>query len=164
MTNNPTELEATADRNLTVATQAMLQCLEGIRDDQPELIADHMPQGWGMHRIRNAFKLHQSQQRDEAKLIVDQLTYGAHRSSWEQSVSFEWQYATLTIRGHNLRVGVSTGGVVSFDGDPFVPSSRLLCTTLETASQSLNERLMRQDKAAEAMRGAMAPATGNSSL
>ncbi|CAN7651351.1 hypothetical protein LJR129_005086 [Acidovorax sp. LjRoot129] len=164
MNNTPTELEASADRNLTVATQAMLQCLEGIRDSQPELIADHMPKGWGMHRIRDAFKQHQSQQRDEAKRIVDQLTYGAQRSSWEQSASFKWQYATLTIRGHDLRVGVSTGGVVSFEGDPFVPSSRVLCTSLETACQSLNERLMRMDKAASAMRSATAPAAEVSTL
>lgn len=60
---------------------------------------------------------------------------------WVQSQATEWKYATLTIKGHQFRVGVSTGGVVSINGDPFVPSSRAIVIGKDGISQSITERL-----------------------
>lgn len=79
----------------------------------------------------------------DAQVIVTQLAFGAQLSPREQSVAREWQYANLTVGDQILRVGVSTGGVISFDGDPFTLSKRVLCTCYAIARKSLSERLAR---------------------
>lgn len=136
-----TDQETNASNHFGAAVRAMFECLESIRSSEPEVIADHMPKGWGMHRIRNAFVLHENERQAQAKTMVDNLASAGSLTAWEQSTAREWQYANLTVHGHTLRVGASTGGVVSFNGDPFVPSSRALCITLSEITQSLNERL-----------------------
>jgi hypothetical protein len=141
MSDAPSAQECTFNLAYGEATQAMLTCLEGIRDTAPEMIADHMPPGWGMHRIRDAFKLHECERQAQAKSIVEGLAAAGALSTWVQSAAREWQYANLDVGGHTLRVGASTGGVVSFNGDPFVPSTREMCITKAEITQSLNERI-----------------------
>ncbi len=38
-------------------------------------------------------------------------------SEFKQSAAKEWQYCT--VNGMELSIGASTGGIVSFNGDPF---------------------------------------------
>lgn len=44
--------------DLLDGAKAMLACLEAIRASNPELIADNMPQGWGMNRVRTMVGSH----------------------------------------------------------------------------------------------------------
>ncbi|KJA08780.1 hypothetical protein RP29_20075 [Acidovorax temperans] len=85
----------------------------------------------------------QSRTIDDAKRIVTQLAIGAHLTEWEGSASPFWQYATLTVGEHSFRVGVSSGGVISFNGDPFTPTKRVMCVTYKAARSSLAERIAR---------------------
>ena len=85
----------------------------------------------------------QSRTMDDAKRIVTQLAIGAHLTEWEGSASPFWQYATLTVGEHSFRVGVSSGGVISFNGDPFTPTKRVICVTYKAARTSLAERIAR---------------------
>ena len=85
----------------------------------------------------------QSRTMDDAKRIVTQLAIGAHLTEWEGSASPFWQYATLTVGEHSFRVGVSSGGVISFNGDPFTPTKRVMCVTYKAARSSLAERIAR---------------------
>lgn len=65
----------------------------------------------------------------------------ARITPWAASNAPQWEYVDFTVGDHTLRVGVSTGGVISFNGDPFTLSKRQMCVTYETARQSLAERL-----------------------
>lgn len=47
---------------------------------------------------------------------------GGRISDWVQSGE-NWKYADLTIGASTMRIGTSTGGVVSVNGDPFTPDS-----------------------------------------
>ena len=85
----------------------------------------------------------QSRTMDDAKRIVTQLAIGAHLTEWEGSASPFWQYAILTVGEHSFRVGVSSGGVISFNGDPFTPTKRVMCVTYKAARSSLAERIAR---------------------
>lgn len=67
-------------------------------------------------------------------------TLGGRLSGFTQSGS-NWQYADLTIDGETLRVGVSTGGVVSVNGDPFAPDRKTMNTTLDALLMSIKSRL-----------------------
>lgn len=86
-------------------------------------------------------QISESRSIEDAKRIVAQLSFGARITPWAASNAPQWEYADFTVGDHTLRVGVSTGGVISFNGDPFTLSKRQMCVTYETARQSLAERL-----------------------
>ena len=86
-------------------------------------------------------QISESRSIEDAKRIVAQLSFGARITPWEASNAPQWEYADFTVGDHTLRVGVSTGGVISFNGAPFTLSKRQMCVTYETARQSLAERL-----------------------
>jgi hypothetical protein len=50
----------------------------------------------------------------------------SYSRTWEQQKN--WQYNTLTLNGGTVRVGISTGGVVSIDGHPFDPEGNMNTT------------------------------------
>ena len=81
-------------------------------------------------------------EQDQGVRYVEELaTSLGSLDPWVQSQAAEWKYATLTIQSHQFRIGVSTGGVVSINGDPFVPSSRAIVIGKDGISQSITERL-----------------------
>lgn len=54
----------------------------------------------------------------------------------------KWEYATLTIRETSMRIGVSSGAVISLDGHPFDPEGQLNITH-EAVRRSINEKVSR---------------------
>lgn len=142
--NEPSAREVSAQSEFVSAATAMLECLESIRRTEPQVIADHMPPGWGMYRLRDAFKLHENERQESAKEIVKELASAWAMTDWKQSGAREWQYTTITVKDQTLRVGASTGGVVSIDGYPFVPSTRQLCLEPHEVKQALQEHLSRK--------------------
>jgi len=59
----------------------------------------------------------------EGKLLIDSIKsdMGFALSEWEVSGE-NWQYANITSEDSVVRIGVSSGGVVSVNGDPFTPT------------------------------------------
>lgn len=78
-------------------------------------------------------------------------------SDWEQSQAKQWQYADLKIGDEVLRVGASTGGVVSVDGRSHTPEGHLN-TTPEAIEASIRSRLPAAESAASAEQMGIDPA------
>lgn len=77
-------------------------------------------------------------------LLSDLLSkYGLQRTEWETSNSISpWKYANITKAGHEpVRIGVSAGGVVSVNGDPFTPVGRFMNVTMASITQSILARV-----------------------
>lgn len=70
-------------------------------------------------------------------------------SAWEKIGSFGWEYCHLLVDSYSLRIGISTGGVVSVNGDPFTPFSdgRRINSSLETILVSCRSPLQRLKEA-----------------
>lgn len=71
------------------AASIALQVLEGIRAVHPELIADHMPQGWGMNRLRAALNARAPVRAQDAAIADSNprsagITLSALYAKWDQ--------------------------------------------------------------------------------
>jgi hypothetical protein len=85
---------------------------------------------------------------DHAEKAAREL--GGTLSAWEQSAAKEWQYATFTQGVKTLRIGASTGGVVSVDGHPFDPDNQLILSlkqTIAAMQAALDKQLSAEDLA-----------------
>lgn len=60
---------------------------------------------------------------------------------WLNRSSPEWEYNMLLIGKVAIPVGISTGGVISFEGDPFTKKDRLLNITPAAVIQSISEQI-----------------------
>lgn len=60
---------------------------------------------------------------------------------WLSRSSHEWEYNMLMIGKVVIPVGISTGGVISFEGDPFTKKERLLNITPAAVIQSISEQI-----------------------
>jgi hypothetical protein len=78
-----------------------------------------------------------------ADLALSRL--GLKRQEWTDSVNLvsPWKYTNVPFGNDDqmLRVGVSSGGVVSVDRDPFTPGDRQMNVTLANVERSLSERI-----------------------
>ena len=83
--------------------------------------------------------------RQEAQKIVEKYASAndGKFSGWTGIASHEWEYATLTLQGLDLRVGASTGGVISVNGDPFTADNREMILSEDTLRKSIEPRLTR---------------------
>lgn len=93
-------------------------------------------------------------------LLDDALALtGGSRSQWVPKNEGTWEYCNVALSGvqHPLRVGVSTGGVVSINGDPFTPDAkRTMNVNLEAVVTSLtlsHQRALKFDPAVESAGG-----------
>lgn len=68
---------------------------------------------------------------------------GAELTSWEPSVAVEWVYCNLLLNGYSIRIGASTGGVVSCNGDPFTKTGRVLADDHATILKLIQECIQR---------------------
>jgi hypothetical protein len=86
-----------------------------------------------------------------ARQIVEHIldTAGLAHDAWETNPNLcgRWDYCTVTLHaksaddfGATMCIGISSGGVVSVDGDPFTPTSRLMNTRYTTIHRSIHER------------------------
>lgn len=60
----------------------------------------------------------------KANLFTAAATLGGALSDWEEQPP-NWEYAYLQLHHEVVRIGVSTGGVVSVNGHPFAPDLAL---------------------------------------
>lgn len=92
-----------------------------------------VPPTWDLMKIASA-----NEQQADAMKMVESLAErrGAQVSAWEQSAAKEWKLATATEGRRFFRVGVSTGGVVNVNGDPYTPHERRLNVTLGALQES----------------------------
>lgn len=78
-----------------------------------------------------------------AELVFERL--GLKARSWEDSVGLvsPWKYTNVPFDSGEqvLRVGVSSGGVVSVDRDPFTPGDRQMNVTLAAVERSVSSRI-----------------------
>ncbi|MFZ7321311.1 hypothetical protein [Comamonas jiangduensis] len=82
--------------------------------------------------------------RTQAQNIVGTLarSVGAVVGEWCAGAAKEWLYTDMHIQGRKISVGASTGGVVSFDGDPFTAfPERKLINSYKNAVAALLHRL-----------------------
>lgn len=79
--------------------------------------------------------------RSLAQTVVAQL--GHKLSPWiaSQTAITPWEYARLEIGAEVISVGISAGGVVSVNGDPFSPQSRLLNISLTNTRESIEHAI-----------------------
>lgn len=66
----------------------------------------------------------------------------ASLSEWRDSGE-NWKYASLTADDTVVPIGVSTGGVVSVNGDPFTPEERVMNVTKEAVMTSVTAYMNR---------------------
>lgn len=77
-------------------------------------------------------------------IVVDEL--GLDMSAWRACTTAisPWEYTELSDQvGHTLSVGISAGGVVSVNGDPFTPKERISNITLINAFESVSTAFTR---------------------
>lgn len=82
--------------------------------------------------------------RNIVSIIVEEL--GLTISSWKPSLTAisPWEYAQLSDSSeHVITVGISAGGVVSVNGDPFTPIARQSNITLSFAYESISSAFSR---------------------
>lgn len=83
---------------------------------------------------------------DDAKALMGAVLkeFGLPEPVWRRSENSAtpWEYAEVAIGAvGELSVGVSSGGVISFSGDPFTPSARDPNVTFERVKESLALRV-----------------------
>lgn len=82
---------------------------------------------------------------DSGKLLLAKTmeTVGAklETPTWIKRFSDEWEFNKLIVGKVVIPVGISTGGVVSFEGDPFTKRDRQLNNTPATVIQSISEQI-----------------------
>ena len=63
---------------------------------------------------------------EQAKQIVERVAgkLNADLTQWEQKSAIEWVYTTCSIDQRSVRVGASTGGVISINGSPHTVDTR----------------------------------------
>lgn len=61
--------------------------------------------------------------------------------NWLKRFSENWEFNQLIVGKVVIPVGISTGGVVSFEGDPFTKKDRQLNITPATVIQSISEQV-----------------------
>jgi hypothetical protein len=83
--------------------------------------------------------------RNQTKAQVEEVVQAldGKLESWCQSAAVEWEYVNASVGDFTCRVGVSLGGVVSVNGDPFTVSTREMVTSTELIRQSITERISR---------------------
>lgn len=95
------------------------------------------------------FNASESKTMEQGLNMVDTILgkHGLQRTGWELCRSLSpWKYTTVTIDGSEpLRIGVSAGGVVSVNGDPFTPHARDMNVTLDAIEQSIISKLSHED-------------------
>lgn len=83
----------------------------------------------------------------EARALAERVAgeMGATLDDWVQSQAKEWVRTVMTTEdGKAIRLGASTGGVVSIEGDPFTPGAdRALNVTHEAVSLSMQAAVAR---------------------
>lgn len=71
-----------------------------------------------------------------ATIVAGRLGFPPLR--WLPSTSLEWKYAEVDLNtSRPLSIGISSGGVVSVNGDPFTPGDRRMNVTLGTVQTSI---------------------------
>lgn len=82
--------------------------------------------------------------------VVEQL--GGSLSAWEpcspETLGY-WEYANASFNGAVVRVGVSSGGVVSLDGHPFTPDG-LMNVTQKAVLESFSRKIANSISCADA--------------
>lgn len=80
----------------------------------------------------------------EAKQLADfvLVELGFDRPVWRVFDNPDWAYAEVNLaKNITLPIGVSSGGVVSVDGDPFTPDERKTNVTLARVINSIESRI-----------------------
>ena len=80
-----------------------------------------------------------SQTESQAMVEFVAIELGARLGLWRDRRN--WVYVTMEIAGRTLSVGVSDGGVVSVNGDPFTLAPRTICNTRRAVKLSITCRL-----------------------
>lgn len=85
--------------------------------------------------------------RSLAQKVVAQM--GCKLSPWiaSQTAISPWEYARLEIGAEVISVGISAGGVVSVNGDPFSPERRLMNINLTNTRESLQHAINKINRA-----------------
>lgn len=115
------------------------------------------------------FRSPESRTMDSGKALLDDalaLT-GGSRTEWVAKTEFisPWEFCEVTLPGleRTVRAGVSSGGVVAFNGDPFTPDAkRTMNVNLEpvvTSITLLHQRLLKFEPDPEGAKGAAQEAT-----
>ena len=141
--------EASLDRVQQVA--ALLDPERVLVGDRIKAVAGEVELAWrGLQDLVGK----QARTMDEGKaLIADALHFlGASQTGWEQRGEFvsAWEFCEVRFGkgGAAIPVGVSSGGVVSVDRDPFTPGDRRLNVEIEPLVTSLSaarERHLRHE-------------------
>lgn len=92
-----------------------------------------------LFKMKSIIQIEAQQSRNLARAIVEAVAVQekGQLGSWVQSNAPEWMYVDLNIGNHQLRIGASTGGVISVDGDPFTPVERELIINKELTAQAI---------------------------
>ena len=108
----------------------------------------------------------------EAKTMADGLELtgvvlarlGLQAQAWENSINTEspWKYTNVPLGSLDatLRVGVSNGGVVSVDGDPFTPGDREMNVRLPAVEMSIRAHAERHNASAASWSVSGSPRVG----
>jgi hypothetical protein len=131
--------DASLDRVREVA--ALIDPARIIEGNRAEVVAAEVETAWrGLQDLAGK----QARTMDEGKaLLGDALQIlGASRSEWEQRGEFvsPWEFCEVKFAdaATGIPVGVSAGGVVSVDRDPFTPGDRRLNVEIEPLVTSLS--------------------------
>jgi uncharacterized metal-binding protein len=84
---------------------------------------------------------------DEARILADAVIAdaGLQRTAWAQSGPANWRYCTVPLPCAyvQLRIGISSGGVVAIDGVPFLDCAKL-CVNFDTVTQAFHQAAERK--------------------
>ena len=119
-----------------IADEARGYCLDAPQTLPMGNIGGHGSYGWypalnSRDRLTNSIA--EAKTLDQGLALAKEIakSFDGTFSSWvpsSQEIIGNWQYANLTIGNVFIRVGVSSGGVVSLDGHPFSPDGKVNVT------------------------------------
>lgn len=108
--------------------------------DRAQAVQAEVDRAWG---ALQSFAGNQARTMDQGKVLLDDALkmIGATRTDWEACADLisPWEYCRVKFgeAGLEVSVGVSAGGVVSVEGDPFTPDDRRLNVEFEPVVASL---------------------------
>ena len=74
-------------------------------------------------------------------IIMETLGARLETPNWYKRFNDVWEFNQIIVGKVAIPVGISTGGVVSFEGDPFTKKDRELNITAKAVTQSISEQI-----------------------